>query len=301
LKLPYNKSHLTYQQQIELLESRGLVIGNEAYALTKLSHINYFRLSAYFRYFYTDENDVLGEHRFVEGTTFESAVRFYYFDKALRQLIFSALEKIEVYVRTQFAYHTSADFGVFGYADAVHMYVPERHADIMEKVGSEVKRSKELFVRHFYDKYDDEHLPVWAAVEIISFNTLSRLFGNLKERQQKKIIASLKIPPFVFRSWLHALTVVRNMCAHHSRVWNKTLGVRPVKPRNNAAFASLENEKIFFVLTIIQYLLVRINDDEMDFRSDLKALLEQYPEIPLEKMGFPTEKIWTELDIWKEK
>ena len=294
MKRSYTKSPLTSAEQVRLLQDRGLVVSNPAYAEAKLSHINYYRLSAYFRFFQIDDT-----HRFRQGTRFEDVIRIYYFDKKLRNLIFYAIEKLEVYFRTAYAYHTamSSDLRVFGYTQKDKMYCPDRHIEILESIRTDVKRSKEVFVEHFFTHYEEEDLPVWMMVEVISFNTLSRLYGNLKASEQKKIAKGVGLAPGVLAGWLHSLTYVRNLCAHHARVWNKILAIRPKIPRRNPTFQSLDNKKIFFVLSMIRYLLERIDGDEYDFGKALVALLGEFPEIPLRNMGFPDD--WESRELWR--
>jgi abortive infection bacteriophage resistance protein len=292
MKLTYNKPPLTFEKQIELLRSRNLTIENPEYAKSKLAHINYYRISAYLRHF-QEENT----HKFVKDTSFTQVIRLYYFDKKLRSIIFYAMEKIEVYMRTVLAYHIADSHGAFGYADMSIMHSSHKHEQILKSIQADVLRSKEVFVKHFFETYKGEYLPVWAMVEVISFNTLSRLYGNLKEEDQREIAKQIGLKPVVLARWLHSLTYVRNICAHHARLWNKMLAVRPVIPRGDKSFKDLNNTKIFFVLTVIQYLLEKIDGDEYGFKAEIKKLLATYPEVPVFNMGFPAN--WEERSIWR--
>jgi abortive infection bacteriophage resistance protein len=291
LKPKFSKTHLSYQQQTDLLKSRNLTVPNEAFCSKKLQHINYYRLSAYFYPFYQEEN------KFKDDAKFEDIVKLYYFDKEFRNLIFYSIEKIEVYARTQLAYIISKHSGVFGYTDASIFHNTQVHSDILNTIKSETSRSKEVFVKDFFDKYDEEYLPVWSMVEIISFNTLSKIYANLKETHRKEIVKDIDIKPLVFQSWLHTLTYVRNICAHHSRLWNKMLAIEPTKPRNQHIFHTIINKKIFFVLTMIQFMLEKIDEEELDFKYEIKRLLAKYPKINIKTMGFIEN--WEELSLWK--
>lgn len=293
MKTSFTKNPLTFDEQVSLLQTRSLEISNIDYAKSKLAHINYYRLSAYFRHFQEDET-----HAFIEGTTFDHVIRLYYFDKKLRNIVFYAMEKLEVYIRTTLAYHIAKAHGAFGYTDNTIMYDSGKHVSIMESIQADVSRSKEVFVKHFFEKYEGEYLPVWAMVEVISFNTLSRLYGNLKESEQRRIADELGLKPVVLAKWLHTLTYVRNICAHHSRLWNKMLAVRPMKPRGDRTFQELNNTKIFFVLSMIRYLLEKIDGDEYNFKAEIKQLLASYPEVPLYNMGFPED--WEGMTLWND-
>jgi len=292
MKLQFNKNHLSYEEQTKLLQNRNLTISNIDFAIKKLSHLNYYRFSAYFYPFFEQKNS------FKNGTTFEDILQIYYFDKELRHLVFYAIEKIEVYIRTQISFSISKNSGAFGYVDKNIFHDASKHASLLKSIKSETTRSKEIFVKEFYDKYDEEYLPVWAMVEIVSFNTLSKIFANLKEPYRSEITKELKIKPLVFQGWLHTLTYIRNICAHHSRLWNKVLAIEPKIPKNQKVFNSLNNKKLFFVLNMIQFIFISIGDEEFDFKSELKGLLNKYPIVDIKAMGFIED--WEELEIWRE-
>ncbi len=298
----YTKEHKTFEEQLELLKQRDLIISNEPYALNKLKHINYYRLSAYFlplQY----KKDSPNKNKFFPNTSFENIIKLYYFDTELRKIIFEAIESIEIFLRTQIAYFHAQCYGAFGYLDITTLRenyqteFDELHKDIIE----EKTRSKEVFIKHFRDKYHTTDLPIWTVVEIISFGSLSKLFMLLKESEQNEVISCMgDINKVVFFKWFKALSSVRNACAHHSRLWNKTLGVSFEVPRKNKLFEKLENShnKIFFALSVIEYILARIGEDEIGFKNKIKQLLQKYPNIDKQAMGFIEN--WEKLDIWKE-
>jgi abortive infection bacteriophage resistance protein len=128
-------------------------------------------------------------------------------------------------------------------------------------------------------------------------STLSKIYSMLKTQEQQKIIKPLKgVTKDLFLSWFHALTVVRNICAHHSRLWNKTLGVKFEMPRKLAWFQNIPNDKTFFALSVIAYILDCI-DEDLDFKGEVKTLLLKYPNTNLSAMGFVDE--WEDLELWR--
>jgi len=293
LKTSFNKPFLPYQDQVDLLKSRNLNVSNDAFVVTKLSHLNYYRLSAYYLPFYDDK-----EH-FKDGVQFENIIKLYYFDKKLRNLIFYAIEKIEVYFRTQITYVIAKEFGPFGYTKSEHFTMNAyHHHKLLEDINREVVRSKEVFVKHFFEKYTEKNLPVWMMVEIVSFGTLSKLYKSLKPEQKKEIIKGLGLHQKVFDSWFHTLVYIRNVCAHHSRVWNKMLAIKPEIPRKIELFKTLNNKKVFFVLTMIEFILEKVDDDEFILKDELNKLLAKHPEVPISNMGFPEN--WHELEVWRD-
>ncbi len=289
MKPSYLKPHLSYKQQTELLKSRNLIISNVAFCSKKLQHINYYRLSAYFHPFCEEKDS------FKNNTKFEDILQLYYFDKEFRNLLFYSIEKIEVYIRTQLAHVISQNIGVFGYTDIFMFHDEEKHKNIMNTIKSETTRSKEVFVKDFFSKYNEKHLPVWSMVEIISFNTLSKIFANLKEKYRKEVLKDIDVKPVVFENWLHTLTYVRNICAHHSRLWNKMLAIEPKKPRNQKSFDSLNSKKIFFVIVMILFILEKIDDEEFNFKAEIKKLILKYQNIDLSAMGFVDD--WERIEL----
>ena len=306
----YTKAHKTFQEQVNILKERQLTISNDSFALSKLQRINYYRLSAYFLPFQHPKNGSKKD-KFLSQTSFEDIIQLYYFDSELRKIIFEAIESIEIYFRTQITYTHSLKYEPFGYLKRENFEVAQDSFDkFLSSLKNETKRSEEIFIKHFKDKYKTSDLPLWTVVEVVSFGTISKLYSMLKTNEQKEVISKLKgINNKVFKNWLHCLSVVRNVCAHHSRLWNKTLGVKFEVPRKLYEFTSIKrdesinkeiklNDKIFFVLSVIEYILTSIGEDELDFKLKIKNLILKYPKTKLESMGFPED--WKDNVIWKD-
>ena len=298
----YKKEHKTFEEQLELLKQKGLIVFNEQYALTKLKHINYYRLSAYFLPFQHKKDDLENRDKFLPNTAFEDIIQLYTFDTELRKIIFEAIESIEVYFRTQIAYYHSSSFGAFGYLniDNLRSNLNQEFYELQQDILKEKERSKEVFIKHFKKKYNSSDLPVWSVVEIISFGSLSKFFMLLKEEEQNSSIEEIiGINKYVFFKWFKALSSVRNACAHHSRLWNRTLGISFEVPKKNLYFKGMGNSKnkIFFALSVIKFILISVGDNEDCFENKIRVLLNKYPNIDLNAMGFPND--WEELELWK--
>jgi len=310
----YAKSHKTFDEQLKILKERDLIISNDKYAFTKLNHINYYRLSAYFlplQYKKESEN----KNKFLPNTAFEDVVKLYYFDTELRKIIFEAIESIELYLRTQIAYHHSCQYEPYGYVDQKNFQTNQEFYDkSIKTLKDETGRANEEFVSHFEDKYKTKDLPIWTLVEVISFGTLSKMYSILKTDEQKKVTYQLRgINNTVFKNWLHSLSVLRNICAHHSRCWNKTLGVKFEVPNKLESFKKINktiidektnltstiymNDKVFFALSVIEYILACIGEDEVEFKEKIKQLLQKYPHVDKNAMGFVDN--WEELEMWR--
>jgi len=276
----YSKPHLTYQEQVDLLKKRNLIVTNEAYALEKLKHISYYRLSAYFLPFCISKN------QFITGTRFEDIIELYHFDKELRILTFSVIEKIEIFLRTSIAYNFSKNHEVFAYNNKQNFCCKEKDFIWLNNdIQKETSRSKETFVKHFKENYTGDHLPIWMIVEIISFGSLSKLYTMLRPETEREILNGIKLPSFVFKNWLHVFSYVRNISAHHSRLWNRQFVIKAKIPKHKKEFKGLINDKYYTFAVMTHYVLKAINDT-FDFKEELKYLLEKYPNIDKKAMGF---------------
>ena len=296
MKISYSKQLISFTDQITLLKQRGMVLGNETKALHLLQNISYYRLSGYWYPLLADKQ----RHIFKPGSTFEAAYNIYKFDSELRKLIIAELEKIEVAVRTQTAYILSTQYHAHWFEDSSLFSNPVRHTKVLAKIEEEYNRSDEEFITAFKAKYSDHFPPSWMTMEIASFGTLSILYGNLQPGRAKRSIAAyFGLPDTVFASWLHCIVYVRNICAHHSRLWNKILSIRPLMPRSPRntfiALPASGTQQTYFVLSMIIYLLNTVNPNH-SFISRFKELLNRYPSIDVRAMGFPinweNEKLW---------
>ena len=298
----YQKEFKTFDEQLGLLKQRKLNIANDSFVLSKLQRINYYRLSAYFLPFKqlqdTDKKD-----DFLENTSFENIIQLYYFDSELRKIIFEAIESIEIYFRTQIAYFHSLKYDAFGYLELKNFREnkADKYDELQKDILKEKTRSKEFFIKHFKKKYNSVDLPIWSVVEIISFGSLSKFFMILKEEEQNQVIQNIQgVNKVVFYKWFHALSSVRNICAHHSRLWNRTLGVSFEVPKDFEDFEDIKKSKnkVFFALSVIEYLLTCIGEDEIEFKTKIKNLINKYPKVKLESMGFIQN--WEENSIWRD-
>ena len=159
--------------------------------------------------------------------------------------------------------------------------------DIIQRIQNEYARSKEPFITHFKNKYRYTHNlpPAWCIVEIISFGTFAKIENKLKAKYIKKISKHYNINYKVLKSWLWSINEVRNICAHHSRLWNKELGNKPVLP-NSGLLSKLNNNRVFIVICIFLWLDTNSTLNS-DWYNRLLDLLKNYPNIPLTPMGFP--------------
>jgi len=295
-KTIYSKPTLSYSAQLAALKSSGMAFDDENKALHLLERIGYQRLSGYWYPLLANKQN----HVFKPNINFETAFNLYKFDRELRKIIGAEIEKIEIAVRVKMAHVLSITYNPFWFEDASLFSSLVNFQETINKIVEEYERSNEEFILDFKEKYSNPMPPAEIVLEITSFGTLSRLYRNLKSCRAKRIIAkSFALPDVVFDTWLHSLASVRNMCAHHARVWNSLLKIQPLLPRNPQNTwlinSAVSNNRIYYVLSMLIYLLNTVNPKNT-FKQKFENLFAKYPNVDRAAMGFPVN--WRSEPLW---
>jgi abortive infection bacteriophage resistance protein len=297
--LRYTKTPFTVDQHIELLKTRGLVIEDYDRAKRYISNIGYFRLSGYMYHLQSTD----GNHSFKEGTTFNDIILHYQFDKKLRAILLEYLERIEIALRARITDKFSNSVDFYWYTDKSLFDDMAIYNSINAEIIEHYKAPQERFLKAFKNKYTSESLPPSnMALEILTLGKLSRLFRGLKNKNEKVQIAEdFGLPSTVLSSWLVYLTNVRNICAHHSRLWNrKVTADRPMIPsRKKYQFKgdipTDFNTTVYGIVAMIDRILNAINPSN-HFIDRLIHLIDDYSNINTTLMGFPED--WRSNPAW---
>lgn len=306
----YNKAPLSFEDQIKLLKTRGLEINNETKALSYLQEISYYRLSAYFLPYMTARD------KFEDNITFDQIIKTYSFDRELRLLVFDCIERIEVAIRTQFIYQMAVHYNDSHWQDNQNHFISPFYNKIKTLVNpfadfqaiiskAKTARTPETYIKHYITNYHNPpNPPSWMCFELLTVGELSHIYRGLKNNPDKKRIADFfDVHHKVFTSWLHTLTYVRNICAHHSRLWNRDLAIEPeklIKAKGNWISKPFENNKrVFYFLCVLRYMLLRANPGNT-MKQKVENLFNKYPDVPIKYMGIPSDGIGNLLD-WKNE
>ena len=208
-----NKASRTIQEQIELLDNRGMLFHDKAFATACLKRISYFRLKAYW---WDMQSDPVN-HVFTSESCFEDVIERYEFDNALRKILFTAIDTIEIALRTKL----TNEFGL------------SIHSDLS--------------------------------------------------------------------SWLEAIAYLRNIVAHHSRLWSRNMVKRPSEPLNphntwlSRQLSDMEAKRPFYIITAMLYLCDAVHPSNK-LREDIFQLMKEYAHLPVQRMGFFDG--WEQEPIW---
>lgn len=263
-----NQKPRTIEEQIKLLRSRGMQFNSEEYAKECLSHISYFRL----KYYWTDMIDEETEHDFLEDASFDDVIARYNFDRSLRLILFDAIEIIEVALRAKIINHLSQakDSGLW-YLDESLFEKMEYYEDFVLDLKYEFERSTEPFAKEYIAKHtnwDSESMEgdnpdAWMILEVATFGTLSKMYKNLKSQLPQRATIANEFGLYSAKelsSWLEAISVLRNIIAHHSRLWNRSLAKQPMNIKGhrdkwlNTPFTDNQKKKPYGVITAMLYL-----------------------------------------------
>lgn len=304
IRKKFEKPAITIGAQLDKMIERGIVIDDRVTAEHYLSQIGFYRLCGYTLPFQNGGN---GNDRHIckEPVTFEVVLDRYVFDRKFRLLIMDAIERIEVSFRAALSNSIAIKHTPHWYQDSTLFEDDYDHPALINELKRQIGHNgqtpeqlekRDIFLRHYFATYYEPDMPPsWMVFEAISFGTISRIFEGLFKSETTEICVPLKVNHDTLSSWMHAISYVRNLCAHHKRVWNKTLTIKPaIGKKHKTKFDG--NDKVYGVLVVIQILLEQVAPDNT-WAERLSDLLDEHPNVPLANMGFPDN--WKTRPFWR--
>jgi len=284
----YPKPARTPADLLAHARARGLTVPDPAAALEVLTHVGYYRLLIYMRALQDPATK-----QFRPGAAFGDVLALYDFDRELRLLCLDAVERVEVALRAALNNEVAVAHGPHFYRDRRLFARVGTYHEFLQTAGA----AKYLAVAHYKRRYDDPPTaPIWAVTEAITFGALSRLYSGLRLDVRKLVEPQFGYDETVLVSWFRTLTTLRNMCAHHNRLWNATLVVDQPK-RAKALAVELTPADAFYARAVVLAALLREVAPASDWRQRLAALLARYPGVAPSAMGFPAG--WEARPIWR--
>jgi len=299
----FKKKHQSREKLIQILSERGLEIDDEAAALEWLQKVGYYRLSGFGLQFRNQDEDGNLVDTYKKSTRFEQLTDLYQFDRHLRLLVLDAIERIEIAFRERLNDTMATRYGPHWFMDPNRFSKKTKknsdellfnHQEFLIKTYEEARRSKEsLSIKHYYATYGDPPIPpCWMLADVLSMGNWSKAYGMLAEASDQKPVAKyFRASTPELTSWIHALTNLRNACAHHSRLWDRRFIFCPSK-KKNLKHVLQSNDLLFAQISTVLYCLWSI-EPESQWLEPLIQLIDKHPSVTLEPMGFPSD--------WKEK
>lgn len=314
----YAKPSTSVPEQVETLRKRGLDVGNITDAEALLRQIGYYRLSGY-SYFYKEPPPA---DNFKAGTTLSQVKSLYDFDERLRSVLLEGISQIEVALRFHIGHRlgrrdtfahffsTELDENFGRWTAGTNFIEKSEHQRWLHDFLKAENRSQEAFAQHFRRKFGP-HFPVWVATEIMLFGILNQLFKAMPENDRKLIALRLglltndeDVDSATLTNWLNHLKYVRDVCAHQSRVWNRTFDKLLAKPTSKnvdelSHWNNISIRKLYGTISVIRFLLARINPSS-NWHIFINSLISDFSRlsgISMQELGFP--KNWEIEHIWQ--
>lgn len=305
-----NKVPHSIKEQVALLKLRGMLLKDELTAIHFLENVSYYRFKGYWWDMQADY--VL--HTMKPNTYFEDIVDRYTFDRHLRLILFDAVEHIEIAIRTKMIYHLSMSYGGLWYLNQNLFETTSLPSDpsitiyknSINELMKEFLRSQEIFIKDQRKRYPYQDVDSWKIMEVASLGTLSKLYKNLKHQLPEKATIAKEMGLNLhseLSSWLEAIAYIRNIIAHHSRLWSRNMVKVPVSNLNNPIsiwldrpLSLVQTQKPFLIISSMLYLCNEVTPDH-HIKSKILSLFANNPNIPIYKLGFLNE--WQKQGLWR--
>ena len=289
-RYPRVKSPATVEDQIEKLKSRGCVIEDYDHAVCALSNINYYRFAHYFAVFLETKN------RYREGTSFETVMHIYDFDRLMRSLLLTGLEEVEITMRANISNYHALKYGALGYMNEASFDNRHNHKTFLKKIDRMIESNTgEQLVTHHMKKYGGA-FPLWVIMELFSFGNLNIFYSDLKVEDKRAIAENaFGLSYRCVENWLQCLSELRNRCAHYNRLYADPF---PSAPRQIPDLEYNMSNTLFDYMLVLRQLYPRSEIWNTAFAGKLILLISEYsPYIELYRIGFPAN--WQELLVDK--
>ena len=274
------KRATTYEEQLAKLRQRGCVVNDEERCLKILEVVNYYRLTAYFLPFR------MGDDRYLPGTSFEKVYSIYEFDRQLRRVLFSALEEIELALRSRIAYFFVHKYSPTAYLDGSFFSAKHDHDKFLDAFNKEISRhAQALVVKHHKSKYDGI-FPLWVAIEFFSFGMLSRFYADMVRADKKEFARKYYgTDDKKMASWLRCATDLRNICAHYDRLYYR---IFTAIPADIDGISAKQERSLWATLLAIRNIYPDSNGWNEKVLPEIEGLLDNFGSyIRLDHIGFP--------------
>ena len=292
----YPKQILSISQQVQSYIDAGMVITSRTDVENILKSIGFYRLRGYSFHLYDNTTK-----KYIPGTKFEDVLNLYQFDQKISALIFSMISKIEVALRVRLVE------ALLIHGDSLILHDPSMFKDKklywqnLSTISSEIARSNDVFIKHNFNNHDGA-IPVWATVEVLSFGSLSKIIKNLKTGNGSSFSALVSNYKYksnkgnlvnpsqkMFTSWIQSVSILRNMCAHNSRIYNRTISVTPEILDADKITPQPSHNGLYQVLLAMKYL--RPSDEEWTkFVNEFEKIIQNNINIiNIKSMNLPTD------------
>lgn len=225
------KEFKTYEEQIDLLKSRGLIISDQSYALEKLKEENYYNIINGYKELFMNSKK---EDTFINGVTFEEIYALYDFDRTIKNIVFKPILQVENILRSLIAYNFSKKYGKDNYlkldnfetlkgsgcnyekyqrrVSQIQMLLANLQSDIANSI------TKRSYINHYILNYG--FIPLWVLVNTLTLGRLSQFYSLMNQSVRIEVSKHWDIKEDELNQYIKTLAYYRNLCAHDERLYN---------------------------------------------------------------------------------
>ncbi len=283
--IPYTKPHATPSQRVAHLRSKGLIVPKPNVAAKKIELIGYERLRIYFL---SRRQLTVANRPFLPNTSYKDIIRLYECDSKIREVVFIAVGQFELLLRNAMSEELSTVHGSHPYSKVTAFKDAETRLEAYRMFVDVYHKSKDSRAKHYRNHYGEPTLPpIWRIKEFITFGTSSRILKTLDGSIRTAIAQDFGIPKdSIFTQWVECLVDLRNICAHHDRLFNRNFQKQPVSlniPTGKVPTAP--SKKLKAILQCLDYMLSK-RGIKSDVTNQVSAIIARYPEMWPAEAGF---------------
>jgi abortive infection bacteriophage resistance protein len=281
--IPYTKLHATPAQRITHLRAKGLIVSRPNVAAQKIETIGYERLRIYF--LSRRQHGVAGKP-FITGTTYQDIISLYECDMRLRDACFSAVGHFELLFRNAISEVLSHTHGSHPYYDDRAYKSAASNLEALQTFAKVYEKSKDGRAKHYRQTYSIPIMPpIWTMKEFLTFGSASYIYQRLEGSIRTAIATQFGInSDAVFKSWLECLVDLRNICAHHDRLFNRSFQKQPIMLQR-ASIPSAAPKKLKAILECLDYMLQQ-RGMKSNVTGDVLKIVSRYPQVNLREPGY---------------
>ena len=281
--ISYTKPYATSAQRVAHLRSRGLIVARPNVAAHKIDMVGYERLRIYFL---SRRQPNVPNRPFIPGTTYQNILRIYECDMLLQDACFAAVGQFELLFRNAISEVLSHAYGSHPYYELQAFRDSSANLSALQTFAKVFEKSKDQRAKHYRLTYNQPLMPpIWTMKEFLTFGTASWIFQYLSGPIKTAIANQFGVPSDqVFSNWLSCLVDLRNICAHHDRLFNRSFQKQPAH-LNRAALPIAPPQKLKAILECLDYLLSQ-RGSQLDITTKVGNIIRRYPEIQPAEAGY---------------
>lgn len=282
----YTKSYATASDIVEHIRNRGLDVPDLNYAAEKIDQIGYEHLRIYFLSCRDEDNQP--DKPFIQGTSFQHILQIYECDEKLRSTLFTAVGQFEIQLRNSISEILNARFGSHPYFNKAAFKNYKSYHEALHSFHKVYIASKDMRAKHYKDSYSTPFLPpIWILKEFLTFGTASRILKDLSTCVLIDVSTRFGLPKQtprnVIENWVQALVDLRNICAHHDRLFNRTFQKRLRQSNKlNIPAPDIRHDKLRALTQCLDHMM-SARRGQSDVEKAVCRILDQYQNIQTAK------------------